>query len=87
MLAHTHRVELSVRVPRGAAGDVEGGVRDVLENVDGVSRAENIDLCGVRPEALALYVDATATVVVGADIEAVEARLGEGFGVLEVSIE
>jgi hypothetical protein len=34
MLAQTCRLRLTVRVPRGAAGDVAGGVRDVLEDVD-----------------------------------------------------
>lgn len=86
MLAHDHRAELSVRVPRGAAGGVEGGVRGVVENVDGVAGIENIELCGVRPDALDLYVDATATVAIDADVDAPEDRLASGFGVLEVTL-
>jgi hypothetical protein len=86
MLAHDHRAELSVRVPRGAAGDVEGGVREVVEKVDGVAGIENIELCGVRPDALDLYVDATATVAIDADVEAPEAHLADGFGVIEAIV-
>ena len=63
-------MRLSVRVPRGAAGDVEGGVRDVVEGVDGVRRVEVDRLRGVRPEALDLRVD--ADVVVSLDTELVE---------------
>lgn len=86
MLAHDHRVELSVRVPRGAAGDIEGGVREVVEKVDGVARVENVELCGVRPDALDLYVDALATVAIDADVEAPEAHLADGFGVIEATV-
>ncbi|MCY4730286.1 hypothetical protein KY092_06915 [Natronomonas gomsonensis] len=87
MLAHDHRIELSVRVPRGAAGDVEGGVREVVEKVDGVARVENVELCGVRPDALDLYVDATATVAIDADVEAPDAHLADGFGVIEATVQ
>lgn len=84
MLATERRVELTVRVPRGAAGDVEGGVRDVLEAVDGVERAEVRDLSGVRPDALDLYVDADVAVGFADGVSAPIERLRGGFGVLDV---
>ena len=64
-------MRLSVRVPRGAAGDVEGGVREVVEGVVGVRRVEVDRLRGVHPEALDLRVD--ADVVVTLDTEVAEA--------------
>ena len=83
MLAQTCRLRLSVRVPRGAAGDVAGGVRDVVEDVDGVARVEIEDLEGVRPDALDLHVDARVTVGFADEVDAPEAQLREGFGVLD----
>ena len=68
-------MRLSVRVPRGAAGDVEGGVRDVVEGVDGVRRVEVDRLKAVRPEALDLRVD--ADVVVTLDTEVVEVHAAD----------
>jgi hypothetical protein len=87
MLAATYRARLSVRVPRGAAGDVEGGVRDLLADVDGVEQVDVEDLEGVRPDALDLYVDARATVGFADATDDPEARLREGFGVLEATVE
>ncbi|QLD84988.1 hypothetical protein HWV23_04390 [Natronomonas halophila] len=87
MLAQTYRARLSVRVPRGAAGDVEGGVRDLLADVDGVEHVDVEDLEGVRPDALDLYVDARATVGFADATDAPEARLQDGFGVLEATVE
>jgi hypothetical protein len=87
MQARIHQARLSVRVPRGAAGDVEGGVRDVLSGVDGVAHVEVRDLEGVRPDALDLYVEARVTVGFDDDVAAPAARLRDGFGVLEAAIE
>jgi len=78
---------VTVRVPRGAAGDVEGGVRSVVESVDGVATAEVRDLEGVRPDALDLRVDARVTVAFAEETDAPEARLEAGFGVLAVAVE
>lgn len=85
MLANGLRVELTVRVPRGAAGGVEGGVRDVLAGVEGVERVEVRDLAGVRPDALDLYVDATVAVDFEDGVEAPAERLRDGFGVVDVA--
>ena len=84
MLTQTHRVTLSVRVPRGAAGDVDGGVESVVGNVDGVEHVEVHDLAGVRPNALDLHVDATVTVELDAGVADPGERLRDGFGVLAV---
>ena len=86
MLAKTCRAHLTVRVPRGATGDVAGGVRGVLEDVDGVARVEVHGLEGVRPDALDLYVDARVTVGFHEGVDAPEAQLREGFGVLDVDL-
>lgn len=87
MLAGNCRVRLSVRVPRGAAGDVEGGVRELLERVDGVDRIEVCQLEGVRPDALDLYVDARVAVSFEAGVNSPRAQLQDGFGVLDVAVE
>lgn len=85
MFACRSRIELSVRVPRGAAGDLEGGVRSVLEDVDGVESVEIHGLCGVRPEALDLRVDVDVTVAFEDAVDDPAGRLRDGFGVLEAS--
>ena len=87
MQAQICNARLSVRVPRGAAGDVEGGVRDVVSGVDGVASVEVRDLEGVRPDALDLYVEARVTVGFDEEVAAPATRLRDGFGVLEVAIE
>ena len=87
MLTQTHRVTLSVRVPRGAAGDVDGGVESVVGDVDGVEHVEVHDLVGVRPNGLDLHVDATVTVEFDADVADSNERLRDGFGVLEVAVD
>jgi hypothetical protein len=85
MLRQTHRATLEVRVPRGAAGDVDGGIRDVVADVDGVEGVEVQDLCGVRPDALDLYVVAEVTVDFDGEVADPGERLRDGFGVLEVT--
>lgn len=87
MQAQRCQARLSVRVPRGAAGDVEGGVRDVVGDVAGVEHVEVRDLEGVRPDALDLYVDARVTVGFEDGVAAPESRLADGFGVLEVEVD
>ena len=87
MLDPVHRLTVSVRVPRGAAGDVAGGVRSVVGDVAGVDRVEVHDLEGVRPDALDLYIDAQVTVDFGGDIDDPVTRLRGGFGVLEAAVD
>lgn len=79
------RVDLNLRVPRDAAGDLPAGVREVLANVDGVGAVERVEVAGVRPTAFDLRVDATAALHVDAgDPDAARARLEDGFGIEQV---
>ena len=87
MLDPIHRLTVSVRVPRGAAGDVAGGVRGVVGDVAGVDDIEVRDLESVRPDALDLYVDARVTVDFGDDVDDPAAQLRGGFGVLEAAVD
>jgi len=87
MLERTGRATLTVRVPRGAAGDVAGGVRDVVDDVAGVERVEVLDLAGVRPDALDLHVDARVAVDFDEEVADPGSRLRNGFGVLEVAVD
>lgn len=87
MLAESHRVRVSVRVPRGATGDVEGGVSDVLRKVESVASVEVHELAGVRPDALDLYVDAHATVDFEAAVDEPREELRDGFGVVDVTLD
>jgi len=87
MLTQIHRMTLQVRIPRGATGDVAGGVRDVVDDVDGVERVEVQDLSGVRPDALDLHVDCEVTVALADDVEAPAHRLRDGFGVLAATVD
>ncbi len=74
-------------MPRGAVGDVEGGVRAVVGDVDGVDRVEVHELSGVRPDALDLYVDCEVTVEIAADVDDPAGRLRSGFGVLAAAVD
>lgn len=52
-------VDVELRVPRGAMGDLPAGVAEVLANVDGADVVDVGEIDGVRPAALDIYVDAT----------------------------
>jgi hypothetical protein len=52
-------VDVELRVPRGAMGDLPAGVAEVLANVDGADVVDVGGIDGVRPAALDIYVDAT----------------------------
>lgn len=84
---HDARAQIHLRVPRGAAGDVTGGVREVLENVAAVAAAAVASIDDVTPAAADLYVDVTADLdlaVPGEDTDAVAAALRDGFGIERV---
>ena len=87
MLDPVHRLTVSVRVPRGAAGDVAGGVRGVVGDVADVDDVEVHDLESVRPDALDLYVDARVAVAFADDVDDPVARLRGGFGVLKAAVD
>lgn len=83
--------DVSLRVPRGEAGDLEAGVADVLASVDAVEAATVERVTGVTPTWTDIRVDAdvSVTAAVPADAEdrgdAVADRLADGFGVTEVA--
>lgn len=87
MLAQNYRFRVSVRVPRGAAGDVAGGLCEVVEKVDDVAAAEVDELQGVHPDALDLYVDATVDVAFDSCVAVPTECLEDGFGVLDAVVE
>lgn len=79
------RVELNLRVPRDAAGDLPAGVREVLAGIDAVAAVEAVDVAGVRPTAFDIRVDAVAVLELAVeDPDAARARLADGFGVERV---
>ncbi len=75
------RVAVKLWVPRGAAGDLAGGARTVLEDVQAVDRIETLDVTGFRPTATDIRVDLDARVYLAPDADA--EAIAEGFGVLE----
>lgn len=78
-------VALRVWIPRGAAGDLVGGARDVLDGVQCVAAVERLDVVGFRPTATDIRVDLDAELALAADAD--ERALEAGFGVVEASID
>ena len=82
--------DVSLRVPRGEAGDLERGVADVLANVDGVTDARVDRVTGVRPTWTDIRVDASARLTLEVEVDGgdptgtVRDRLEDGFGVTDV---
>lgn len=76
----TAQADLTVRVSRHAPGDLESGVRDQLERIDGV-RVESLTFGGLRPGLNDLAVEATAELRIRDDVDDVAAYLSAGFGV------
>jgi translation elongation factor EF-1beta len=78
-------IDCTVSVPRNAAGDLEAGVRNRLEGVDGVHTVEDVELEGIRPGLN----DLTATVTVQLRVDGVDGlatRLEDRFGVEEARV-
>lgn len=78
------QASIHLRVPRGAAGEIAGGAREVLENVHVVASADVASVDAVRPSRADLHVDVTARLelaVADEDPDAVRAALLDGFGV------
>ena len=78
------RVAVTLWVPRGAAGDLAGGARGVLEDVQHVDRVEELEVTGFRPTATDIRVDLDARVTLAPDADA--AAIADGFGVLDVEV-
>ncbi|MFC6836811.1 hypothetical protein [Halomarina ordinaria] len=79
------RVAVRLWVPRGAAGDLAGGARRVLEAVSTVDRVETLEVTGFRPTATDVRVEVRATVALAAGTDA--ADLEAGFGVVEAAVD
>lgn len=77
----TVEAAVTLRVPRGAAGDMERGVRCVLEDIDGVAAVDVGELTGMRPSAADLYVDARVRFDLEREPDDVRGFLRDGFGV------
>jgi hypothetical protein len=79
---------LELRVPRGEAGDLDQGTREVLRKIDGVQEVEIERIDGMRPDAFDLYVDVVARLRLAAESDAdpdeLADRLRDGFGVVAV---
>ncbi|MFB6082350.1 MAG: hypothetical protein ABEJ67_05965 [Halanaeroarchaeum sp.] len=87
--ATDHRVEadVQVQVPRDLDGTLADGLRTVLARVDGVESVETADIHGLTPRLNDMQVEARVTLVVTVgDVDAVEDRLAEGFGVDVVAL-
>lgn len=75
------RAEVELRVPRGAMGDLEQGVHDVLSKVDAVGRVERAEVRDVRPTSFDIHVTVAAALEVRAERAAVRETLLDGFGI------
>lgn len=78
------RADLTVQVPRDAAGDLQAGVRTVLARVDAVEAIEAVAVTGLTPRLNDLEVDVTARLTLALarpDAEAARESLDAGFGV------
>lgn len=78
-------VAVRLWVPRGAAGDLAGGARDVLEDVRVVERVESLAVEGFRPTATDIRVELRAEIALAGDADASD--LEDGFGVVEATVE
>jgi len=80
---------VSLRVPRGEAGDLEAGAADVIATVAAVETVTIDRVTSVSPNWTDIHVDVDAemTVEVGGDdpVTALEADLEDGFGIGEVN--
>jgi hypothetical protein len=72
-------------VPRGAAGDLAGGARRVLEGVRAVERVESLAVEGFRPTATDIRVELRAEVALASDADARD--LEDGFGIVEATLD
>lgn len=76
--------DLTVDVPRDAAGSLEAGVTTVLRRVDAVEAVEAVDVTGLTPRLNDLRADVTAELRLAVDRPdeaAAREALVEGFGV------
>jgi len=75
---------VTLRVPRGAMGDLPTGTREVLDGVAGVESVDVGEIHDVRPTSFDIRVDIAVRLGVAsgtADPDAVRDRLLDGFGI------
>lgn len=79
--------DLRIRVQRSAPGDLETGVRRVIEAIDGVTSVETVAVAAMTPNMNDIFVEVrvTATVRLAGSVDderaAVRSELLDGFGV------
>jgi hypothetical protein len=92
--------DLTMNVPRDAAGDLECGAESLLTGIDAVDAVDAVDVTNLQPRLNDLQIEATVTVAVDVaesaearhgdtdatepGVEAASAVLAEGFGVTAV---
>jgi hypothetical protein len=79
--------ELDLWVPRDATDNLQGGVRAVIGDVDGVETVEVTAITDVRPRATDIRVTATVWLVFerGVDVD-VRETLEDGFGIQNAEV-
>ena len=81
--------DVSLRVPRGEAGNLEAGAADVIASVEAVEAVTVDRVTSVNPTWTDIRVDVDIEVtaaVAGEDlVAALEAELEDGFGIVEVN--
>lgn len=81
--------DLTVQVPRDAAGDLAAGVRTMLARVEAVRGVDELAVTGLTPRLNDLQAEVEARLTLALerpDAEAAEARLADGFGVTVASV-
>lgn len=89
VLVVTARTDITLWVPRGAAGDLTAGAMDVLTSVTAIVAIEEIDVVGCRPTATDIRVDLVVDVelrTAATDTGTVEAALCDGFGIITADV-
>lgn len=89
LLVVTASTEITLWVPRGAAGDLTAGAMDVLVDAAPIASVEQLDVVGFRPTATDIRVDLVADVCVhtaDVDATAVETALVDGFGIITADV-
>ena len=80
----TVEAAVTLRVPRGAMGDLPTGVREVLAGVAGVEAVDVGEIHAVRPTSFDIHVDVTTRLDLDSettDPDDVRDRLLDGFGI------
>lgn len=81
--------EITLWVPRGAAGDLAAGAMDVLADATPIASVEQLDVVGFRPTATDIRVDLVVDVcvhTVETDATSVETALTDGFGIITADV-